>query len=275
MTLDQIETPFERRRAIRYGKDGNKAVRHWYNVRPVGGSIYMGEPMDDKHGMKYFDLFVFFPNVKDGLYLTCMVDPSRHTQEEVMESVGNRTVENKDAFTSDLDKRIEQGAFIGNADIEFVRQWDYSKSVVYAEYRKARLIEMESKQRQRRMEQEVEDAKEKAAEAARLQAERAKYLGWSDTMSPMRFGKADAVLGSLVRSDGKLMTRREFVISAVKAGWMPEKKDGVTSWYGSRWNRKESKPRTEYRLVKEKFSYKVTKTEFYFATYIVEHKEEI
>ena len=92
-------------------------------------------------------------------------------------------------------------------------------------------------------------------------------------MTPMRFGKVDAILGSLVRCDGKVMTRREFVIQAVKDGWMPEQRDGVTSWYGSKWEPKQSKPRTEYRLVKENLSYKVSKIEFDFAIYIEGHKE--
>lgn len=90
-------------------------------------------------------------------------------------------------------------------------------------------------------------------------------------MTPMHFGKVDAVLGSLIRCDGKVMTRREFVIQAIKDGWTPEQKDGVTSWYGSKWEPKQSKPRTEYRLVRENFSYKVSKTEFDFAKYYVEH----
>ena len=40
MTLDQLITPFERRRVIEYGKDGNKVVRHWYEVQHVIGTLY-------------------------------------------------------------------------------------------------------------------------------------------------------------------------------------------------------------------------------------------
>ena len=35
MTLNNLMTPFERRRVIEYGKDGNKVVRHWYDVQHV------------------------------------------------------------------------------------------------------------------------------------------------------------------------------------------------------------------------------------------------
>ena len=40
MTLENLTTPFERRRVIEYGADGNKVVRHWYVVQHVVGSIY-------------------------------------------------------------------------------------------------------------------------------------------------------------------------------------------------------------------------------------------
>lgn len=40
MTLNNLMTPFERRRVIEYGKDGNKVVRHWYDVQHVIGSLY-------------------------------------------------------------------------------------------------------------------------------------------------------------------------------------------------------------------------------------------
>ena len=35
MTLDNLLTPFERRRVIEYSADGVKAVRHWYDVQHV------------------------------------------------------------------------------------------------------------------------------------------------------------------------------------------------------------------------------------------------
>lgn len=275
MTLDKIETPFEHRRAIRYGKDGNKAIRHWYNVRPVIGPLYMSEVTEDNWGTKIFDLFVFFPDVKDGLFFGNMRNPERYTSEGLLESAKHYGLESKGAFIVDLDERMARNGFIGNADIEFVRQWDTERAAACTEYRTVRLAKQEERARQYRMELEAEEARENAAKEARLKEEKAKYLGWADDMSPLRFWKADATLGSLVRSDGNLMTRREFVIWAVKDGWMPEKKEGVTSWHGNRWDRKESKPKTEYRLAKENLSYKVTKTEFDFATYLVAHKEEI
>jgi hypothetical protein len=42
------------------------------------------------------------------------------------------------------------------------------------------------------------------------------------------------------------------------------------TYYGSRWDVKESKPKTEYRLVDDSNSYyKITKTEFDFTNYLI------
>lgn len=55
--------------------------------------------------------------------------------------------------------------------------------------------------------------------------------------------------------------------------WVPQKKDGVTSWYKRGGEYKESNPRTEYELHKEGvvYVYKISKTEYDFAVYLVEH----
>lgn len=44
------------------------------------------------------------------------------------------------------------------------------------------------------------------------------------------------------------MTKREFVISRMKDGWTPTKKEGVVSYYGSRWDVKESTVLTDVFL---------------------------
>ena len=60
MTLDNLTTPFERRRVIEYGADGNKVVRRWYEVQHVIGSLYKSKDTPDDRGELEFKLFVFF-----------------------------------------------------------------------------------------------------------------------------------------------------------------------------------------------------------------------
>lgn len=273
MTLQELMTPFERRRVIEYGKDGNKVVHHWYEVQQVDGAIYKTRDFPDEHGTPQFKLCIFFEGIQNGLRWQWMSHPGRYTVEQIMDAAKRDCVDSMTTMLADLFGRIEAEKFIGNAQIEFVRQFDPTAADRFAKHREDYYAKKEEDERRRQQECEAEAAAEKARQQAELEAAKAKYLGWADTMSPMRFGKVDGVLGSLVRCDGKVMTRREFVIQAVKDGWTPEQRDGVTSWYGSRWEPKQSKPKTEYCLVKENFSYKVSKTEFDFALYIVEHKE--
>ena len=273
MTLQELTTPFERRRVIEYGKDGNKVVRHWYEVQHVIGTIYKTMETKNEWGDLLFNLVVFFDDKSDGLMFQQMAHPDRYTVEKIADTMRLCQVDSVTNMYADLNERMEQNKFIGNAQIEFLRQFDSAAAEHYAQYRLDYYARKEAKETERRRALEEQEAAEKARQQAELEATKAKYLGWADTMPPMRFGKVDAVLGALVRCDGKVMTRREFVIHAVKDGWMPERKDGVTNWYGSKWEPKQSKPRTEYRLVKDNFSYKVSKTEFDFALYLVGRNE--
>lgn len=50
MTLENLTTPFGRRRVIEYGADGNKVVRHWYEVQHVVGSIYKSKDTLNNRG---------------------------------------------------------------------------------------------------------------------------------------------------------------------------------------------------------------------------------
>ena len=69
----------------------------------------------------------------------------------------------------------------------------------------------------------------------------------------------------------KVTSRRQFVISCVRDGWEPRKDEGVTTWCGSRWEPRKSKPKTVYSLAKDGLCYKVSKTEYDFASYLTEH----
>lgn len=223
MTLENLSTPFERRRVIEYGKDGIKAVRHWYEVQRVEGPLYKErERESNRQGEMEFNLFLFFPNVPDGiLYARGIRNPERYSVKQVMENLaktGNDTLEH---LVASLDARASQGRFIGNADIEFIRQFDPERADRYAQYRLDCYARHEEEQRKDRMERQKKEAEEKAARQAELVEKRAKYLGWADDMTPMRFGQISAFLEKRVRVDGAVMTKREFIISSVKNGWMP------------------------------------------------------
>jgi hypothetical protein len=105
---------------------------------------------------------------------------------------------------------------------------------------------------------------------AEKNARRAEFYGWADSFTNIRFGKIYETMSKSYRYDGVIMTRLQFVIAKIKEGFYPKQKDNVVTYYGSRWDVKESKPKTEYRLVDDSNSYyKITKTEFDFTNYLI------
>ena len=273
MTLNNLMTPFERRRVIEYGKDGNKVVRHWYDVQHVIGSLYKSKDFPNDWGELEFKLFVFFDGKCDGLRFEWLSHPECYTVERVADTMCRCRVDSMTHMYLELNDRMEQDKFIGNAEIEFIRQFDPAAADRYAKHREDFYARRAEQERTKALARQAEKDANRAKAQAELAAEKAKYLGWVDDMTPLRFGQVSALMDTSIRVDGKITTRREFIINCIKDGWVPQKKDGVTSWYKRGGEYKESNPRTEYELHKEGFVYvyKISKTEYDFAVYLVEH----
>lgn len=114
-----------------------------------------------------------------------------------------------------------------------------------------------------------------AREAEQKRVEKEDLYGFDTNMTDMQRGKVLKTLMKSVAENGKLMTRKDFIKKHIENGAHTEKKNGVTSFYGSKWERKESKPKTEYRLydAEENTFYIITKTEYDFANYISKLKK--
>ena len=169
-----------------------------------------------------------------------------------------------------LDDAKEMGRFIGNAYIELVRQVDEHRAERYAQARRAYYDRKDAEEQTRREQRAAEEAA-KEEEKRRIDAEaRALYCGFADGLTALKFGKVDATLSAKIREDGKITTKREWIENKIAEGWRPLRKDGVVTYYGSRWNVKESKPKTEYRLQREGVSefYRMCKTEHDYAAYL-------
>lgn len=270
MTLAELTTPFQRRRIIEYGAHGNKVVRHWHDVQHVCGPLYKGVESKDDSDITVFNLYILYEGVSDGIHYSNYVRyPERYTPEECLENITSCGYATLDDFISGLDTRAATGAFIGGVFIEFVRQFDTAKADYYAQCRLDYYAKRENEEKQKRLKVQAEEDAIKAKEREEKATERAKLKGWADNMTDLRFGRVMATLDSLIRVDGKVIHKYEFVQWAVENSWLPHKEEGVISYYGSKWDVKESKPRTEYWLQKESAHYKVSKTEYDFAEYLV------
>lgn len=266
MTLAELNTPLERKRMIEYGSDGNKVVRHWYNVRHAIGNLWVTEPWTDEWKSEWCTIFLVLPG-GDGL----KVDHGAKATYD-LDTVKRYYDTSLNDICALLDKRAESYGFIGNAQIEFVRQFDPARAAVYAESRAKFYARKEEQEREQR-EQEQREAEEKAArKKSENEAARAVYGGWADNMTAMQFGRADKVLSKTIRCDGIVSTKREWVERKLKEGWKPDKEEDVVSYYGSRWDPKQSKPKTEYRLVMDRLCYTVSKTEWDYASFLLNQK---
>lgn len=276
MNLTELTTPYERRRVIEYGSNGNSTVRHWRMVRQVAGPLYMTEPVADEWGDLRYNLYIFYPDIPDGgIYSRDMNQPEYYEPEKLLQGLKEMDAETPAGFIRMANRTMEARNFIGNAVIEFVRQWNPEQADVYAKYREDFYARKREQERVEREQREAEEAAVKADEKRRRDQEeataRALYLGWADAFAPMRFWKIHKAMEALIRTDGVVRTKRDFVIAFVKNGFAPEQKDGVTSWYKRYGEWQESKPRTEYYLSGPEFGYKLSKTEFEFAKYIQGH----
>lgn len=96
------------------------------------------------------------------------------------------------------------------------------------------------------------------------------YLGFTDNMNPMQKARAEKTLDKLIRSNGKIMTQKEWVIGKVLENHTPAIEENYTTW--NKRTGEVTKPKTDYRLVcPDNTFYQITKTEYEFAQYILEN----
>ena len=177
MTLNNLMTPFERRRVIEYGKDGNKVVRHWYDVQHVIGSLYKSKDFPNDWGELEFKLFVFFDGKCDGLRFEWLSHPECYTVERVADTMCRCRVDSMTHMYLELNDRMEQDKFIGNAEIEFIRQFDPAAADRYAKHREDFYARRAEQERTKALARQAEKDANRAKAQAELAAEKAKYLG--------------------------------------------------------------------------------------------------
>lgn len=114
-----------------------------------------------------------------------------------------------------------------------------------------------------------ENAERERKEAEALAKERDLY-GFTDGKTQIQKARITDILMKRYNYDGKIITRKQHIIDNIKQGATVDRKENVISYYGSKWNRKESKPKTEYRFYYNDNTYAIiTKTEYDFALYMM------
>lgn len=271
MTLEEV------RHYCAYAKDGNTVTHRKMEVFPINGALWYTRTEPDEYGETFCHPCLFFPGVERGLLMYgFMSDPDQCGIDIVKEHASGLCRITPESLIDYLNSQMAHGDFIGRNMIVFVHQFSPDDAHKYCEYRNEwdalRAAEEDAQNEGREAEMRAKEKAERAKHDAEIASSKALYLGWADNMTPVRFGKVHSTMSKTIAHNGKVMTRRDFIVQKVDEGYIPEKQDNVVTTYGSGWNRKQSKPKTEYWLTWGSCGYTITKTEYDFAMYLMDYK---
>ena len=188
----------------------------------------------------------------------------------------NGKMETFSDFENMIKNAVANGQYIKNDALYLLKVHGctatLSKALEVKEGIKQKQIQEET-EKVRKFEEEQRKREEEArAEAEHKKAEKVAFLcGYADGKTQIQTERIFDVLSKKYIYDGKLKTRKDFIIDTLSEGGKAEQKDGVISYYGSKWDRKQSKPKTEYRLYTADGSYyTITKIEYDFACFMMQ-----
>ena len=157
-TLNEVNTQFNKYRALQYKADGNKVVKHNVEMQLIKDNLYKGENKDDSSwNYETCKLYAFYPNYDIGIEIgTFPIDTELN---KVIETFERSIFVSDEKFISGLDSLAENGGFIGAIHIElakYIKPENVSKyRIAKAAFHRKRDIEYQQKQR----EQEENDKK--------------------------------------------------------------------------------------------------------------------
>ena len=145
MKLKELNTPFEKKRMLAYGRDGNTAVRRYIEVQRITGNLYKSRTEIVGWGYEQCRLYLFFPGCPAGLDLGHLSFFGERTVEDMEQDYTANGLDSPEHFIETTDRQAADGGFIGNTLIEFVKGWSPEKAEEYAAIRQSRLDELENR----------------------------------------------------------------------------------------------------------------------------------
>ena len=202
-------------------------------------------------------------------------DPTAEQMQKALQNYNGKMGTFSD-FENMIKTNIENGAYIKNDALYLLKVHGctetLSKALEVKEGIKAKQIQEEAEKHAKIEAEQRKKEEEARAEAERKKAEKVAFLcGYADGKTQIQTERIFDVLSKKYIYDGKLKTRKDFIIDTLSEGGKAEQKDGIVSYYGSKWDRKQSKPKTEYRLyTADGRYYTITKIEYDFACYMMQ-----
>ena len=209
-------------------------------------------------------------------------DPTAEQMQKALQNYNGKTETFSD-FENTIKNAIAEGQYIKNDALYLLKvhgcDETLQKALEVKEGIKAKQIQEEVEKHAKIKAEQRKKEEEARAEAERKKAEKIAFLcGYADGKTQIQTERIYNVLSKIQgyknsQNGGKVeyKSRRDFIIDALSEGGKAEQKDGIVSYYGSKWDRKQSKPKTEYRLYTAEGSYyTITKIEYDFAVYMME-----
>lgn len=202
-------------------------------------------------------------------------DPTAEQMQKALQNYNGKMKTFSD-FENATKINIENGAYIKNDVLYLLKvrgcNETLTKALEVKEGIKAKQIQEEAEKHAKFEAEQRKKEDSERAESERKKAEKVAFLcGYADGKTQIQTERIFDVLSKKYIYDGKLKTRKDFIIDALAEGGKAEQKDGVISYYGSKWDIKQSKPKTEYRLYTAEGSYyTITKIEYDFACFMMQ-----
>lgn len=204
-------------------------------------------------------------------------DPTAEQMQKALQNYNGKMGTFSD-FENMIKNAIAEGRYIKNDVLYLLKLHGCTETLQKA-------LEVKEGIKQKQIQEETEkhakfesEQRKREEEAERKKSEKIAFLcGYADGKTQIQTERIYNILSKIQgyrnsQNGGKVeyKCRRDFIIDALSEGGKAEQKDGIISYYGSKWDRKQSKPKTEYRLYTAEGSYyNITKIEYDFAVYMM------
>lgn len=145
MRFKELDTPFRKIPMLTYGCDGKKAVRHYIEVQPITDTIYKSRTEMVGWGYEQCRIYLVFPDCPVGLDLGNLAFLGERNVEEFKQDSISNGLDTSRNFLETIDRQVENGGYIGNPLIEFVRYFDPNRAASYTKLRRERQDEAEQR----------------------------------------------------------------------------------------------------------------------------------
>ena len=208
-------------------------------------------------------------------------DPTAEQMQKALQNY-NGKIQTFSDYEDDIKRIISKGGYIKNDVLYLLKLHGCTETLQKAlevkEGIKQKQIQEEAEKYAKFESERRKKEEEARAEAEHKKAEKIAFLcGYADGKTQIQTERIYNILSKIQgyrnnQNGGKIeyKSRRDFIIDTLAEGGKAEQRDGIISYYGSKWDKKQSKPKTEYRLYRAEGSYyTITKIEYDFAVYMM------